>query len=64
MSLLLSLIEDKNYITPKTANKLVIPESNIIEKLNYFGNKKYDITNLQLNMHITILSSNPMERAR
>ena len=46
----ISSAEDANYITLKIANQLVIPESNIIEKLHCFGNKKYDLTNLQLNI--------------
>ena len=32
----ISLAEDTNYITPKIANQLVILESNITEKLEFF----------------------------
>ena len=48
----ISPTENANYITPKIANQLVIPESNITEKLelDLFRNKIYDIANLQLNI--------------
>ena len=50
VTIAISPAEEKNYINPKIANQLVIPESNIIEKLEFFDKKKYDITNLQLNI--------------
>ena len=48
VTIAISPAEDKNYITPKIANQLVIPESNIIEKLHCL--KKYEIIDLQLNI--------------
>jgi len=39
-----------NYISIELANRLAIPESNIIEKLDLWNEKQYDITNLQLNI--------------
>lgn len=46
----ISPVEDKNYIKPKIANQLVIPESNIIGKFHCYNNKKYEIINLQLDI--------------
>lgn len=47
----ISAAERSNYVNPKCANQLVIPESNIVET-NIFGtcNKHYDISNLHLNI--------------
>ena len=44
----ISPIEGSNYVSPKCANQLVIPESNIIET-NFVDtiDKQYDINNLQ-----------------
>jgi hypothetical protein len=39
-----------NYVSIEFANQLAIPESNIIEKLDLWNEKQYDITNLQLNI--------------
>ena len=44
----ISPTERSNYVSPKCANQLVIPESNIVET-NFFG-KQYDISNLHLNI--------------
>ena len=41
-------IERSNYVSPKCANQLVIPESNIVET-NICG-EQYDISNLHLNI--------------
>jgi len=50
ITITISPAKDKNYIKPKIANQLVIPESNIIEKLDCYNEKNYDITKLQLNI--------------
>jgi hypothetical protein len=42
--------ERNNYVTPEFVNQLVIPESNIIEKIGLWNEKQYDISNLQLNI--------------
>jgi len=39
-----------NYVNTKFTNQLAIPESNIIEKLDLWNKKQYDITNLQVNI--------------
>jgi len=43
-------IECNNYVTPEFANQLVIPKSNISEKIGLWNKKQYDISNLQLNI--------------
>jgi hypothetical protein len=43
-------IETNNYVSTKFANKLMLPESNITEKLGLWNEKQYDISNLQLNI--------------
>ena len=47
----ISPTERSNYVSPKCANQLVIPESNIVEK-NTLGeyDKQYDISKLHLNI--------------
>jgi hypothetical protein len=37
-------------ISTEFANQLAIPESNIIEKLDFWNEKQYDIIDLQLNI--------------
>ena len=44
----ISPTEGSNYVSPKCANQLVIPESNIVETI-FFG-KKYHISILHLNI--------------
>jgi hypothetical protein len=39
--------ERNNYVSAEFANQLLIPESNIIEKLDFWDNKQYDISDLQ-----------------
>ena len=42
--------ERNNYISDEFANDLVIPESNIGERLDFWNTKEYEISNLQLNI--------------
>ena len=42
--------EWNNYISDEFANELVIPESNIGERLDFWNNKEYAITYLQWNI--------------
>lgn len=49
VTIAISPTKDKNYINPKIENQLVIPK-NIIKKLDCYNNKKYELTNLQLNI--------------
>jgi hypothetical protein len=39
-----------NYVSTKFTNQLVIPMSNITEKIGLWNKKQYDISNLQLNV--------------
>jgi hypothetical protein len=41
---------NNNYVSTKFTNQLVIPESNITEKIGLWNEKQYDISNLQLNI--------------
>jgi hypothetical protein len=42
--------QDKNYVSTKCANQLVILELNIIETIDSMDEKQYDISNLQLSI--------------
>jgi len=42
--------ERNNYISDEFANQLMIPESNIGEKLDFWDKKQYEISDLQLNI--------------
>ena len=42
--------EHGNYVSTECANQLLIPNSNIIEEINLWNEKEYDIINLQLNI--------------
>lgn len=44
VTICISPVEDKSYINPKLRNQLVISESNVIEKLDVWDKKQYDIT--------------------
>ena len=44
----IALVECNNYISDEFANELAIPESNIGERLDFWNNKEYAISNLQL----------------
>lgn len=46
----IALVERKNHINAKLANPLFIPDSNIIERINLFDKKQYEINDLQLNI--------------
>jgi hypothetical protein len=39
-----------NYVSVECANQLLIHESNIMDKINSWNEKEYDISNLQLNI--------------
>ena len=42
--------EHNNYISDKFSNELAIPDSNIGERLDFWNNKEYAISNLQWNI--------------
>ena len=42
--------ERNNYISDEFANELVIPESNIGERIDFWNNKEYAIKDLQWNI--------------
>ena len=41
-------VERTNYISVEFANELAIPEPNIGERLDFWNNKEYEISNLQV----------------
>ena len=43
-------VECNNYISVELVNQLAILESNIGERLDFWDNKEYKISNLQLNI--------------
>ena len=50
-------IESNNYISTEFANHLVIPKSNIGERLDFWNKKQFEITGLQLNVGEYIVTS-------
>ena len=43
-------LEHNNCVRVEFANELAIPESNVGERLDFWNNKEYEISNLQLNI--------------
>ena len=50
--------ERNNYISDEFANELVIPRTNISERLDFSNNKEYSISDLQWNMEIILVFHN------
>ena len=50
ISISIALVKRNNYASVKFANEIVIPQSNIGERLDLWNTKEYEISNLLLNI--------------